>query len=49
MFTVGDETPECLAEPSHVNLLSLNEIANYDRSIVAYLEWLRSVSRRITR
>ncbi|SKM37803.1 Protein of uncharacterised function (DUF2185) [Mycobacteroides abscessus subsp. abscessus] len=38
VFTAGDETPEYLADPGHVNLLSLNEIANYDRSIVPYLQ-----------
>lgn len=38
VFTAGDETPEYLAEPGHVNLLSLNEIANYDRAILPYLQ-----------
>lgn len=38
VFTAGDETPVYLSHPGHVNLLSRNEIANYDRSIVPYLE-----------
>ncbi|WP_242663567.1 DUF2185 domain-containing protein [Mycobacterium syngnathidarum] len=38
VFTAGDETPEYLTDPGHVNLLSLNEIANYDRAILRYLQ-----------
>lgn len=37
VFTAGDETPEYLDDSDHVNLLSLNEIANYDRAILPYL------------
>lgn len=28
VFTAGDEDPEYLAEPGHLNMLSLNVIAN---------------------
>ncbi|MEX3656231.1 DUF2185 domain-containing protein [Mycolicibacterium fortuitum] len=38
MFTAGDETPEYLADPGHLNLMSLDVIANYDRSVVPYLQ-----------
>ncbi len=38
VFTAGDETPAYLADQGHLNMLSLNEIANYDRSIVPYLQ-----------
>lgn len=38
VFTAGDEDPEYLAEPGHLNMLSLNEIANYDRAILPYLQ-----------
>lgn len=38
VFTAGDETPEYLADPGHLNLVSLNVIANYDRSVVPYLQ-----------
>ncbi len=33
VFTAGDETPEYLADSHHVNLLSLNVIANCDRAL----------------
>jgi len=38
VFTAGDETPECLADAGHLNMLTLNVIANYDRSLVPYLQ-----------
>lgn len=38
VFTAGDETPEYLADPGHLNLVSLNVIANYDRAIVPHLQ-----------
>lgn len=38
VFTAGDETPEYLADPGHLNLVSLNVIANYDRATVPYLQ-----------
>lgn len=37
VFTAGDETPEHLDERGHLNVMSLNEVANFDRSIVPYL------------
>jgi hypothetical protein len=38
VFTAGDENPEYLAEPGHLNMLSLNVVANYDRAILPYLQ-----------
>lgn len=38
VFTAGDETPEYLADPGHLNVLTLNVIANCDRAIVPYLQ-----------
>jgi Protein of unknown function (DUF2185) len=37
VFTAGDETPEYLADPGHLNMLTLNVVANRDKSIVPYL------------
>lgn len=37
VFTAGDETPEYLDDRGHLNVMSLNDVANFDRSIVPYL------------
>lgn len=38
VFTARDETPEYLAVPDRLNMATLNVVANYDRSIVPYLQ-----------